>query len=178
MRFALPAAGGNAEPARRGLCHLINNAGQVAGEYDTGGGVYHAAIWDRAGGLRDLNTVFAAVLPAGFVLNAATAINNYGYIAGYGTDWQGTPSRCFCFSAMPGDANLDGTVNISDLSKVLTNYDKTGMTWADGDFNGDGTVNISDLSNVLTNYDKTAGASAAGIKAVPEPSSMVLLSAD
>jgi hypothetical protein len=27
-----------------------------------------------------------------------------------------------------------------------------------GDANGDGTVNISDLSNVLTNYDKTAGA--------------------
>ena len=27
---------------------------------------------------------------------------------------------------MPGDANGDGTVNINDLSKVLTNYDKTG----------------------------------------------------
>ena len=65
-------------------------------------------------------------------------------------------------------------MDINDLSKVLTNYDKTGMQWADGDFNGDGTVDISDLSNVLTNYDKTAGASAAGIKAVPEPSTLLL----
>ena len=77
--------------------------------------------------------------------------------------------------AMPGDANLDGTVNINDLSKVLTNYDKTGMTWADGDFNGDGTVNISDLSIVLTNYDKTCGGVAAGIRAVPEPSALLLV---
>jgi hypothetical protein len=37
----------------------------------------------------------------------------------------------------------------------LTNYDQSGRTWFDGDFNGDGTVNISDLSNVLTNYDRT-----------------------
>ena len=48
-------------------------------------------------------------------------------------------------------------MDINDLSKVLTNYDKTGMTWAQGDFNGDGTVDINDLSNVLTNYDKTVG---------------------
>jgi hypothetical protein len=72
----------------------------------------------------------------------------------------------------PGDANLDGTVNINDLSKVLTNYDKSGMFWADGDFDGNGTVNIDDLSKVLTNYDKTAGA---GLRAVPEPSTAILL---
>ena len=57
---------------------------------------------------------------------------------------------------MPGDANLDGKVDINDLSSVLTNYDKsTGMTWSDGDFNGDGKVDINDLSIVLTNYDKS-----------------------
>ena len=33
------------------------------------------------------------------------------------------------------------------------------MTWSQGILNGDGTVNISDLSNVLRNYDKSAGAS-------------------
>jgi hypothetical protein len=65
-------------------------------------------------------------------------------------------------------------VDISDLSKVLTNYDKSGLTWADGDFNNDTNVDISDLSNALTNYDKSLGASAAGIKAVPEPSTLLL----
>jgi hypothetical protein len=75
-----------------------------------------------------------------------------------------------------GDANRDGTVNIDDLSKVLTNYDKPGQ-WADGDFNSDGTVSIADLSVVLTNYDKTYGGGAAGIKAVPEPGMLSLLAA-
>ena len=76
---------------------------------------------------------------------------------------------------MAGDANIDGTVDINDLSKVLTEDDKTGMTWADGDFDGNGIVNINDLSKVLTNYDKKSSACAAGIKAVPEPSGLVLL---
>jgi hypothetical protein len=76
----------------------------------------------------------------------------------------------------PGDANRDGVVNIEDLSKVLANYDKNGMTWDDGDFNGDGKVDISDLSNLLSNYDKTFTASA-GVKAVPEPGTLALLAA-
>jgi hypothetical protein len=74
--------------------------------------------------------------------------------------------------AMPGDANGDGAVNINDLSKVLANYDKTSMTWADGDFSGDGTVNISDLSVILANYDKTF--TAGNLHAVPEPSTLLL----
>jgi hypothetical protein len=120
--------------------------------------------------------LYAAVLPSGFVLNCATAINDHGYIAGYGTDAAAHTKQMFLLSMMPGDANFDGTVNIDDLSKVLTNYDKTGKIWADGDFNADGTVNISDLSNVLTNYDRPM-ASPAGIKAVPEPSTLLLLTA-
>jgi hypothetical protein len=77
-------------------------------------------------------------------------------------------------TTLPGDANLDGTVNINDLSKVLTNYDKAGMIWSDGDFDGNGTVNINDLSKVLTNYDRTVAAGAA-ISAVPEPSTLLLI---
>jgi hypothetical protein len=73
----------------------------------------------------------------------------------------------------PGDANGDGTVDIADLSALLSNYDKTGMGWSQGDFDGNGAVDIQDLSNVLTNYDKTAGASA-GARAVPEPTALVL----
>jgi T5SS/PEP-CTERM-associated repeat protein len=74
----------------------------------------------------------------------------------------------------PGDANSDGVVDISDLSVVLANYDKTGMSWSQGDFTGDGTVDIGDLSILLSNYDRTF---TAGIKAVPEPSTIALLCA-
>jgi hypothetical protein len=86
------------------------------------------------------------------------------------TDWYVIPPA----PLMAGDANGDGVVDFADLSKVLTNYDKTGLTWSDGDFNGDGAVDFADLSNVLTNFDKTA---AAGRTAVPEPSAFALLAA-
>ena len=72
----------------------------------------------------------------------------------------------------PGDANGDGRVDINDLTIVLTNFGRTGMTWSQGDFLGDGTVDINDLTIVLANFGKTAGA---GPAAVPEPASLVLL---
>ena len=72
----------------------------------------------------------------------------------------------------PGDANGDGKVDINDLTIVLTNYDKTAMAWSQGDFIGNGTVDINDLTVVLANYNTTYSAS---IKAVPEPSSVLLI---
>jgi hypothetical protein len=75
---------------------------------------------------------------------------------------------------LPGDANHDYAVDMSDLSIVLTNFDKTNMTWSQGDFTYDGTTDIADLSIVLANYDRTVRASG-GIKTVPEPSTLVLL---
>jgi hypothetical protein len=89
------------------------------------------------------------------------AINNSDQVAG-------------CLRYSISSVTTRHAASIADLSKVLTNYDKSSMQWADGDFNGDGTVNISDLSVVLTNYDKTASLSAAGIAAVPEPAAGVL----
>jgi subtilisin-like proprotein convertase family protein len=78
-------------------------------------------------------------------------------------------------AAHPGDANGDNGVDINDLSKVLTNYNLTGLTWSDGDFTSDGTVDISDLSIVLTNYNTSYTAPSGNIRAVPEPSTIALL---
>jgi hypothetical protein len=77
---------------------------------------------------------------------------------------------------LPGDANLDGKVDINDLTVVLAHYNQTDMTWTQGEFTGDGTVDINDLTIVLANYDRSVGLSA-GIKAVPEPTSLLLLAA-
>ena len=76
----------------------------------------------------------------------------------------------------PGDVNGDKKVDINDLTIVLTNYGKTGQAWSQGCMDGDstGTVDINDLTIVLTDYGKTYSA-AAGLKAVPEPASLVLL---
>jgi hypothetical protein len=54
--------------------------------------------------------------------------------------------------SLPGDLNNDNTVNITDLSVLLSNY---GSTNAAADINGDGTVSILDLSILLSNYGKS-----------------------
>ena len=75
-----------------------------------------------------------------------------------------------------GDANLDGKVDINDLTIVLANYNRIGMTWTQGEFTGDGTVDINDLTIVLANYGQSAGAAAdVGVGAVPEPSAVAVL---
>ncbi len=54
---------------------------------------------------------------------------------------------------IPGDANNDGKVNVSDLGILATNYGMTGgATWEKGDFNNDQKVNVSDLGILATNY--------------------------
>jgi hypothetical protein len=75
-------------------------------------------------------------------------------------------------SLHPGDANGDGRVDLNDLTIVLTNFGETGMNWSQGDFNGDGKVDINDLTIVLANFGY--GVTASGMKAVPEPSCVVL----
>ena len=161
-------------PAQPGLT-AINDSGQVVG-YESVSGVNHAAIWDSVHRLEDLNTLYAGALPAGFVLNVATAINDQGYIVGYGTDSAGDANQMFLLQApMAGDANMDGKVDINDLTKVLTNYNATGKTWNDGDFNSDGKVDINDLTIVLTQYNQSLSSSATGIAAVPEPGALILL---
>ena len=61
---------------------------------------------------------------------------------------------------LDGDANLDGTVDINDLTIVLANYGRTGMGWVQGEFTGDGTVDINDLTIVLAQYGQSLAASA------------------
>ena len=160
-----------------GESQLINNAGQVVGQ-TTVGGTPHAAVWNAIGGLQDLNALPPGILPAGFVLNNATAIDNNGDIVGYGTDGSGHSDQAFLLrAAIPGDANLDGRVDINDLTIVLANYGQmTGMTWTTGNVNGDTRVDINDLTIVLANYGRTAAAGAAPA-AVPEPGALLLLAA-
>jgi hypothetical protein len=60
-------------------------------------------------------------------------------------------------NAVPGYINGDGTVNITDLSILLSNYNKTPATASNpnSDINGDNIINIFDLSILLSNYGAT-----------------------
>jgi peptidoglycan/xylan/chitin deacetylase (PgdA/CDA1 family) len=54
----------------------------------------------------------------------------------------------------PGDVNGDNAIDALDLSTVLSNWAKPGMTKAQGDLNSDGAVDALDLSTVLSNWGK------------------------
>jgi probable HAF family extracellular repeat protein len=164
--------------------NAINNGGQVVGNYYapwiTDGSTYgHAFISDGGGAMTDLNNL---INPAsGLILEMGTSINDQGWIVGR-AHRAGDPYKySIGFLAKPslaGDVNLDGAVNMSDLSVVLTNFDKSGMTWTQGDLNGDGTVAMDDLTKVLAQFDNTIAASAGPTAAaVPEPASLLLLGA-
>jgi len=53
---------------------------------------------------------------------------------------------------LPGDLNSDNSVNVTDLSILLSNYGTANST---ADINSDGTVNILDMSILLSNYGKS-----------------------
>ena len=75
--------------------------------------------------------------------------------------------------AIPGDANRDGHVDISDLTILSNGYGQPppvgrSWGWTDGDFNNDGLLDISDLT-LMSNHYGTADT------VVPEPGSASLL---
>lgn len=67
-----------------------------------------------------------------------------------------------------GDADRDLSVDDSDLSTLLTNFDESGTVWSQGNFNGDNLTNDADLASLLSTFNTTA--SSQSITAVPEPS--------
>jgi hypothetical protein len=71
-----------------------------------------------------------------------------------------------------GDSNVDGYVDVSDLSLMGANYGTaSGATWDMADSNYDGAVDVSDLSILGANYNKNIF----GSTSVPEPATLGLL---
>ena len=95
------------------------------------------------------------------ILNAGATIDlndlNLYYLNG------GEPKQFF-----DGDANLDGSVGVSDLGILASNYGGTGKSWSEGDFTGDLVVDISDLGILAGSYGSSTGP-------VPEPATLILL---
>jgi len=80
----------------------------------------------------------------------------------------------FGFRPILGDANIDGTVNLSDFTILKASFGNDPAGWAAGNFNEDTTVNLADFTILKAHFgedhpDKTGGA------AVPEPATMGLL---
>jgi formylglycine-generating enzyme required for sulfatase activity len=139
------------------------------GTYDQGGDVYQ---WS--------DTLVHGSNPVERVVRGGSWAN--GTLA---SSFRGTVATTYTYADMgfrvavvpeSGDANLDGRVDINDLTIVLTNFGKTtGMNWETGDFNGDGTVDINDLTIVLASFGESTGSSIGGSSALPEPGAVALL---
>jgi hypothetical protein len=83
-----------------------------------------------------------------------------------------------------GDANLDGTVNLSDFNALASNFGGSDKLWHQGDFNYDMIVNLTDFNRLAANFGLSAGPDgptpddwAALASVIPEPGSLGLVSA-
>jgi hypothetical protein len=89
-----------------GHAQSINDSGAVVGYTGTEGTTWHAAMWQSGIGVTDLQSYYGPtglnILPSGFVLNNATAIDDNGDIAGYGTDTTNNNTQAFViYNAVP-----------------------------------------------------------------------------
>ena len=82
----------------------------------------------------------------------------------------------------PGDANLDGTINLQDFNRLATNFGGSNKLWSQGDFTYDGLVNLQDFNRLASNFGLQAGPDgptpqdwALLARAVPEPNTITLL---
>ena len=76
-------------------------------------------------------------------------------------------------SFLVGDANLDGSVDVSDFNIWNENSFTSGSNWCEGDFNADGVYDVSDFN--IWNGNAFTSSDHGGVSAVPEPSSAALL---
>ena len=104
-------------------------------------------------------------LQAGYAAHWASGrIRSSTADANHGLGWSDNGvSKVTIAYTLYGDANLDGRVDVNDLTIVLTNFGKTDMTWSKGDFNYDGKVDINDLTIVLTHFGQSLGSPAVAV---------------
>ena len=59
-----------------------------------------------------------------------------------------------------GDANLDGTVNLTDFNRLAGGFGATAAYWTQGEFNYDRSVNLSDFNLLATNFGQSTSTAA------------------
>jgi hypothetical protein len=68
-----------------------------------------------------------------------------------------------------GDANLDGTVDLTDFTYLAANFNGTGKRWTQGDYNYDGSVDLADFTFLAANFNYAMPATTAAAVAFVAP---------
>jgi hypothetical protein len=77
--------------------------------------------------------------------------------------------------ALPGDSNLDGSVNALDFNILASNFGQsTSVNWLNGDLNGDGVVNTMDFTLLANGFGASMSPAISG-SLVPEPCALAIL---
>ena len=100
----------------------------------------------------------AGITSTGLPTSLAIAVIDNGALATPFTTFGGLPvdtNSLLIARELLGDANIDGHVDLTDLSTILNNFGATTSAWTSGNFDGAATIDLTDLSDVLNNFGAT-----------------------
>src|SRR6185436_133379 len=66
-----------------------------------------------------------------------------------------TPTSAVVTAAIPGDVNLNGTVDTADFTLLASHFNQTDVGWSEGEFSGNNKVNAVDFNILATNFGKS-----------------------
>ncbi|HUO08303.1 MAG TPA: LamG-like jellyroll fold domain-containing protein [Phycisphaerae bacterium] len=89
---------------------------------------------------------------AGAILSSTAAANTHLAV---GISDNTAASELSLTCGLLGDANLDGHVDLTDLSTILNNFGAATSNWTSGNFDHAPTIDLTDLSDVLNNFGQS-----------------------
>ena len=158
-------------------------AGSFSGSLDLSGDrmVVEATVSHATAAAR-LESEAPVMTSTGMPATFGVAVIDNGVLATPFTTFGGQPvdaNSILIGQELLGDTNVDGHVDLTDLSTVLNNFGSTTFAWTSGNFDGAATIDLTDLSDVLNNFGSTnpnpSAAAGAIATATPEPASLAVL---
>jgi hypothetical protein len=119
----------------------------ITGQLTTG---YASGAWNGNG----INSAFAAASGLSDALGYAEASELFGAFPATFLGEDVDNSTVLVRYTLSGDANLDGTANIGDFSRVAASFNLAGG-WSNGNFNYDILVDIADFSLLAANFNQS-----------------------